>query len=157
MAVGEAMGVGARHVVELVDDHLLERVTGLAGEPVDRHQPLHRLGPREVVVVDVQPGARKRTIAGHVVFVAVAVDDRVDPHRRPALGDDGDRRVDEHRFAGPAYQQRVARRIRAVRVADEHAHRIGQSSLVVAPVADHRVDATDDHVWGLTPGVISWA
>ena len=44
--------------------------------------------------------------------------------------------------AAPAHEQRVAGRVGAVGVADEHAHRRGQPTFVVTPVDGHHVDGT---------------
>jgi len=49
----------------------------------------------------------------------VAVDDRVDRQPDPAGCGDGDRWVDDHRLGGGADQQRVPRRVRAVRLTGE--------------------------------------
>ena len=128
----EALGVGPRRVVELLEDGRRERVVD--GHPVDVHQALQAVGAEEVLVVDVDAGVGEEAVAGEVVLVAVAVDDGIDAHRRPAALDDGDRGVDDQRLAGASHEQRVARRVGAVGRADEHAHRVRQPSLVVSPV-----------------------
>ena len=90
-------------------------------QAVDVHQPVQAVDAGQVLDVDVDPGVGERPVAGDVVLVAVAVDDGVDRHRCAAPLDDGDRRVDEHRLAGAAHEQRVARRVGAVGRPDEHA------------------------------------
>ena len=87
--------------------------------------------------MDVHAGVGEQPVAGDVVLVAVAVDDGVDGHRRTAPLDDRHRRVDDHRLGAAPHEQRVARRIGAVGVADEHADRVGQPPLVVTPVDRH--------------------
>ena len=64
--------------MERVEHDVLERVAGLTGQAVYRHQPVHRAGTGEILVVDVDPGRRKGAVARHVALVGVAVDDRID-------------------------------------------------------------------------------
>jgi hypothetical protein len=76
-----------------------------------------------------------------VILVAVAVDHRIDGDRYTTRHH-GHRRVDHHRLAGAAHQQRVARRVGTVGIADQHAHRVGQPSLVVSPIG-HALDHSE--------------
>ncbi len=142
VTIGEPLGVGPWHVVEFVEDCPLERVTGLASEAVHLHQPVNALCTDEVGFVNVQLGVGEQSVAGHVVFVAVGVDDGVDLDGRPTLFDHGDRGVDHHGLASAAHEQSVARRICAVGVSNQDTHRVGQSSFAFAPVDDHGGDAS---------------
>jgi len=67
----------------------------------------------------VHPGIGKGRVARHMVFMSVAVDDCVDRQPDPAGCGDGDRWVDDHRLGGAGDQQRVPRRVRAVRLTGE--------------------------------------
>src|SRR5690606_17931170 len=131
--VAEALGVGARRVVDRLDDLAAERVARLAGQAVHVHQPVEGAGAGQVVVVDVDAGIGEEPVARHVVLVAVRVDDGVDRHRRSAAGDDGDRRVDDDRLAGAAHEQRIDGRVLAAVGTDQHRHRGGERPLVVTP------------------------
>ncbi len=160
VTVVEPLGIGTRLEVELLDHDLFELAPGRAGEPVHGHQPVDALRADEVGVVDVHPGVGEQPVAGHVVLVAVAVDDRVDGHRRATAGDHRDRRIDDDRLAGTAHEHRVARRIRAVVVADEHAHARRQPPLRRTPI-DHsnavRRSSPDSmcFTYSVVPGPIS--
>ena len=140
VAVDEALGVGPRRVVEVLDDLGGELV--VHRQPVHGHQPVEAADAGQVLGVDVDAGVGEQPVAGDVVLVAVAVDDGVDRHRRAAPLDDRDRRVDDQRLGPARDEQRVARRVGAVGVADEHADRVGQPTLVVTPVLRHPVDGT---------------
>ena len=53
VAISETLGVGPRHVVEFVEDCLLERGTRFARESVDLHQPVDALCADDVGIVNV--------------------------------------------------------------------------------------------------------
>ena len=93
VAVAEPGGVGARGVVEHLDDVLGKGM--VERESVHRHQPVEAVDARQVVVVHEHTGIGEQAVAGHVVLVAVAVDDGVHGSRCAAALDDGDGRVDD--------------------------------------------------------------
>ena len=140
MPVDEALGVGARRVVEALDDVGGELV--VERQAVDVHQAGQAADAGEVLGVHVHPGVGEQPVAGDMVLVAVAVEHGIDGHGGAAPLDDRHRRVDDHRLGAAPHEQRVARRIGPVGVADEHAHRVGQPPLVVTPVDRHPLDGT---------------
>ena len=107
VAIGETLGVGPRHVVEFVEDCLLERGTRFARESVDLHQPVDALCADDVGIVNVQRSVGEQTVARHVVLVAVGVDDGIDLDRCATAFDHGDRRIDDHGLARATHQQSV--------------------------------------------------
>ena len=62
--------------------------------PYTAIRPSIDLRAGQVVDVDVEPRVGKRSVARHVVLVAVAVDHRVDRYRNTATGDHGHRWID---------------------------------------------------------------
>ena len=86
--------------------------------------------------MDVYSGSSEQAVAGHVVFVGVRVDHRVDGHRGTAAGDNGDRWVDDDRLGRPADEERVARRVAPEVIANEDADMRSELALPRPPV-DH--------------------
>ena len=96
-AVGVALGIRTRLVVELLEVLLLEVGMLFRRGFGERHQRLNAASDREVIVMDVDPGIGERTIPGDVVFMSVTVDHRIDRRLDPEV-DHRDRRIDDHRF-----------------------------------------------------------
>ena len=122
VAVAEPVGVGARRVVELLDDVGGERV--VERQAVHVHQTRRGCARRAGRRRGRAPGRRGTAPLPAMwsswlwLLTTASTGDR-----RAAALDDGDRRVDDERLAGAAHEQRVARRVGAVGVADEHADR----------------------------------
>ncbi len=134
VAVGEAFGVGAGGVVELGEDRRGEVRTNGAFEAVDVEEAVEAVGGMQVVVVDAEASVGEQSVAGHVVFVTVAVQHEVDRHRGAALGHDRHRRIDDQRLARTLHDDRVAGGVGAVGLTPQHAHVLGEHQFVLTPL-----------------------
>ena len=125
VAVAESLGVGPWLEEELLREQSACLAPLLVGRALDLHEPVEAQHS-EVVVVDVDPGVGEQAVAGHMVFVTVAVEHRVDRHVHAAVGHDRDRGIDDDRLRRAGDEQRVPRWIPATVGSDQHGHRVGQ-------------------------------
>ena len=116
VAVLKGEGVGPRAVVKLGEQGVAEIIASRSVEAVAVEHPLDRVCAIEIVGMDVNPGIGKGRVARHMVLMSVTVDDGVNWQPDPTGCGDGDRWVDDHRLGGAGDQQRVPRRVRAVRL-----------------------------------------
>jgi len=133
MAVAEADRVGPRRVVELLQDGFGKVGSWLTRQPVDVHQSFKTLCSWKIFGVDVHLRISEKTVARHVILVAVAVDHCVNGYTNSAVGHHGDRGVDHHRLTVSLDDEGVARRISALVRSNQNAHPRGESPPIVTP------------------------
>ena len=143
-AIGIALSIGTRLVVELLEVLLLKVGMLFRRGVGERHQRLDAASDREVVVMDVDPGIGERAVSGDVVLMAVTVDHRIDRRLDPEI-DHRDRRIDDHRLPRPLDQQRIARRVGTVVRGAEDGDVLGESAGMIAPGGEHAADISGTH------------
>jgi hypothetical protein len=129
--------------VELVDEESAHSVALVTVEAEDVEQPVERGSAWPVGLVDVESGVGEQAVARHVVFVGVAVEHRIDSAGSPALGHDGDGRVDDDGLARSGDLQRVGRRIPPLVVTDEQVHGWCEDPSRLTPVDQHGPGVAD--------------